>query len=117
MRIRPAYIALALLALVLTSTQAFAGGGNKEGTAAADQLLIPVGARGIALGSAYTAGLTGVEAIYFNPAGLSGMNHGVEVLFSQMNGLDNDGISYFVIGSNAERLLYESTSSVLITRD
>lgn len=102
MRIRPGYIALALLALVLTSTHAFAGGGNKEGTAAADQLLIPVGARGIALGSAYTAGLTGVEAIYFNPAGLSGMNHGVEVLFSQMNGLDNDGISYFVIGSNVE---------------
>jgi hypothetical protein len=104
MRIRPGYIAMALLVFVLTASTAFAQSGNKEGTAAADQLLIPVGARGIALGSAYTAGLTGVEAIYYNPAGLSGSNHGVEVLFSQMNGLDNDGISYFVIGSLVEGL-------------
>jgi hypothetical protein len=102
MRNRPGYIMTALLLLVLTVSTAFAGGGNKEGTSAADQLLIPVGARGIALGSAYTAGLTGVEAIYYNPAGLSGTNHAVEVLFAQMNGLDNDGISYFVIGSNVE---------------
>lgn len=102
MRISLSYMKATLLALVLLASQAVAGGGNKEGTAAADQLLVPVGARGIALGSSYTAGLTGVEAIYFNPAGLSGSNHGVEVFFSQMNGLDNDGVSYFVIGSNVE---------------
>ncbi len=102
MRIRPGYIAVAILALVLSASHAFAGGGNKEGTASAEQLLIPVGARGIALGSAYTAGLTGIEAIYYNPAGLSGTSHGVEVLFSQMNGLDNDGISFFGLGSNVE---------------
>ncbi len=102
MRISPRYIAAALLlAFALTGSVAVAGGGNKEGTAAADQLLVPVGARGIALGSAYTAGLTGIEAIYYNPAGLSGSRHGVEVMFSQMNGLDNeDGISYFGIGSD-----------------
>ncbi|MBE0644295.1 MAG: PorV/PorQ family protein [Bacteroidetes bacterium] len=102
MRISPRYIAAALLlAFALTGSVAVAGGGNKEGTAAADQLLVPVGARGIALGSAYTAGLTGIEAIYYNPAGLSGSRHGVEVMFAQMNGLDNeDGISYFGIGSN-----------------
>ncbi|MFZ1730800.1 MAG: PorV/PorQ family protein [Bacteroidota bacterium] len=101
MRISPRYIAAALLlAFALTGSVAVAGGGNKEGTAAADQLLVPVGARGIALGSAYTAGLTGIEAIYYNPAGLSGSRHGVEVMFSQMNGLDNeDGISYFGIGT------------------
>lgn len=104
MRISPRYIAAALLlAFALTGSVAVAGGGNKEGTAAADQLLVPVGARGIALGSAYTAGMTGIEAIYYNPAGLSGSRHGVEVLFSQMNGLDNeDGISYFGVGSNFE---------------
>jgi hypothetical protein len=104
MRISPRYIAAALLlAFALTGSVAVAGGGNKEGTAAADQLLVPVGARGIALGSAYTAGLTGIEAIYYNPAGLSGTIHGVEVMFSQMNGLDNeDGISYFGLGSNFE---------------
>ncbi|MDX9758391.1 MAG: PorV/PorQ family protein [Bacteroidota bacterium] len=104
MRISPRYIAAALLlAFALTGSVAVAGGGNKEGTAAADQLLIPVGARGIALGSAYTAGMTGIEALYYNPAGLSGSRHGVEVLFSQMNGLDNeDGVSFFGVGSNFE---------------
>jgi len=102
MRISFVYITAALLAVVLVTSQAVAGGGNKEGTAAADQLLIPVGARGIALGSAYSAGLTGVDAIYYNPAGLSGTRQDVEVMFSQMNGLDNDGISYFVVGSKFE---------------
>lgn len=104
MRISPRYIAAALLlAFALSGSVAVAGGGNKEGTAAADQLLVPVGARGIALGSAYSAGITGLEAIYYNPAGLSGTRHGVEVMFSQMNGLDNeDGISYFGVGSNFE---------------
>ena len=63
MRISLSYMKATLLALVLLASQAVAGGGNKEGTAAADQLLVPVGARGIALGSSYTAGLTGVEAI------------------------------------------------------
>ncbi|MCB2205924.1 PorV/PorQ family protein [bacterium] len=101
MRISPRYLAAALfMALALMASEAIAGGGNKEGTAAADPLLVPIGARGIALGAAYTAGITGVEAIYYNPAGLSGMNYGVEVMFSQMNGLDNDGISYFGVGSN-----------------
>ncbi|PLX29078.1 MAG: hypothetical protein C0600_09040 [Ignavibacteria bacterium] len=103
MRISPRYVAVVLIAaLSLMASEAVAGGGNKEGTAAADQLLIPVGARGIALGSAYTAGITGIEAIYYNPAGLSGSTHGVEVLFSQMNGLDNDGVSFFGVGSNFE---------------
>lgn len=104
MRISPRYIAAALLlAFALSGSVAVAGGGNKEGTAAADQLLVPVGARGIALGSAYSAGITGLEAIYYNPAGLSGTRHGVEVMFAQMNGLDNeDGISYFGVGSNFE---------------
>jgi hypothetical protein len=101
MRISPRYLVAALfMALALMASEAVAGGGNKEGTAAADQLLIPVGAKGIALGSAYTAGITGIEAIYYNPAGLSGSNHGVEVMFSQMNGLDSDGISFFGVGSN-----------------
>lgn len=106
MRISPGYIAAAfLLAFALMGSVAVADGGNKEGTSAADQLLVPVGARGIALGSAYTAGITGIEAIYYNPAGLSGSLHGVEVFFSQMNGLDNaDGISFFGVGNNFEGL-------------
>lgn len=101
MRISPRYLAaVVLMVMAVTASEAMAQDGNKEGTAAADQLLIPVGARGIALGSAFTAGITGVEAIYYNPAGLSGSTHGVEVMFSQMNGLDNDGISFFGVGSD-----------------
>jgi hypothetical protein len=93
------YTAIAL-ALVLLGGVAFAGGGNRVGSAGADQLLIPVGARGIALGSSYTAGITGVNAIYYNPAGLSGSASRAEAMFSQMTSIGDVGVSYFAVGGS-----------------
>lgn len=93
---------LVIFALVFGCAEAFAGGGNRLGTAGADQLLVPVGARGVALGSSYLAGITGVDAIYYNPAGLSGSPLATEVMFSQMTAFDNDGMSYLALGANFE---------------
>lgn len=90
---------LVVLALLSMSGEALAQG-NRLGTAGADQLLVPVGARGVALGSSYLAGITGVDAIYYNPAGLSGSTAGAEVMFSQMSSFDNDGVSYLALGAN-----------------
>ena len=56
-------IVAVIAVLTLVSATALAGGGNRVGTASADQLLIPVGARGIALGSSFSAGISGVNAI------------------------------------------------------
>lgn len=91
---------MALLAVLsLTGVTAFAGGGDRVGTAGGDQLLIPVGARGIALGSAYTAGISGLNAIYYNPAGFSASTQRAEAMFSHMSSIGDIGVDYFAVGS------------------
>ncbi|MBL0175339.1 MAG: PorV/PorQ family protein [Ignavibacteria bacterium] len=88
--------------LLLAAACAVAGGGDRKGTAAADQLLVPVGARGIALGSSCVAGISGVNALYYNPAGLAATPHSVDAMFSQTSSFDNDGISTAAIGVRFE---------------
>jgi len=89
-----------VVVLAVACATALAGGGNRVGTAGAEQLLIPVGARGVALGSSYTAGITGVNAIYYNPAGLSASTARAEATFSQMSHVGDIDVSYVGIGAN-----------------
>ncbi len=79
----------------------FAGDVARKGTTGAEQLLIPVGARGIATGGAMLANLTGLESIYYNPAGLA---HGqeTEAMFSYMTYLADINVSYIAVGTNLE---------------
>lgn len=91
-------LALAL-ALVLLSAVAMAQGGGRNGTSAADQLLVPVGAQGIALGSSYSAGISGLNAIYFNPAGLAASNHSAEAMFSHTQSFGDIGVDYAAVGA------------------
>ncbi len=93
-------ITAAAVVLALSGPAALAGGGNRTGTASGEQLLIPVGARGIALGSSYTAGITGLNAIYYNPAGLSASASSAEVMFSQMSFIGDIGVAYAAVGAN-----------------
>ncbi|HUU30382.1 MAG TPA: PorV/PorQ family protein [archaeon] len=51
-------------------TQGIPAGASFVGVRAAEFLEIPVGARGIAMGSAYTAAADDITAIWWNPAGL-----------------------------------------------
>jgi len=88
-----------VLALSLLSANALASGGNRQGTAAADQLLIPVGARGIALGGSYSAGMSGINAIYYNPAGLSASSSRAEAMFSQLSQFGDVSISSVAVGA------------------
>ncbi len=76
---------IVIFAVLFATSQVFASGGNRIGTAGAQELLLPVGASSIALNGANTSYVTGVDAIYFNPAGLSGSKHETEVTFSSMN--------------------------------
>ena len=72
---------LLLAAFFLPAPSAFAQQGfdsqtrtvNKRGTTAADFLGIPVGARATALGGAITAAVSDPIAIYWNPAGIAGI--------------------------------------------
>jgi hypothetical protein len=88
-----------LLALTLISATANAQGGGRSGTAAAEQLLVPVGARGIALGSAYSAGISGLNAIYYNPAGLAASKNAAEAMFSHTQSFGDIGVDYAAVGA------------------
>jgi len=79
---RPALCAVALAALLAGVTAvAHAGSDGRKGTAGASELLIPVGPRGSALGDAVVGDASGIEAAYYNPAGLAA-GSGTEVAFS-----------------------------------
>ena len=84
-------------AFLLTST--FAGDVSRKGTTGAEELLIPIGARGIATGGSFLANVTGLESIYYNPAGLD-INPRTEAMFSYVNYLADINISYFAIGTS-----------------
>lgn len=89
--------------LLILSISVFAGDVSRKGTTGADELLIPVGARGIATGGSMLASLTGLESIYYNPAGLD-MSQGAEAMFSYMNYLADINVSYFAASTSLEGL-------------
>ena len=88
--------------LLLGVDSIYAGGGNRTGTAGATQLLIPIGARGIALGGAEVATSTGIEALFWNPAGVAEMDNSATVAFSHMNYIADIGVEYGAVSANFE---------------
>jgi opacity protein-like surface antigen len=87
------------LIVLLIATSIYAGDVSRKGTTGADYLLIPVSARGIATGGAFVANLTGLESIYYNPAGLD-VSSGTEFMFSYMSYLADVKISYLGASTN-----------------
>lgn len=87
-------VLMALLLVVGLSFQAFAGNPDKKGTAGAMELLIPMGAKGTALAGSNIASVTGVEAMYWNPAGIACMNSNIETSFSYMKWIADVNVSY-----------------------
>lgn len=97
------FIYLLLIGLLTTGT-IFASGGNRNGTAGASQLLIPVGARGIALGGSAVVNASGLEALYYNPANLARASYATNAMFSHMNYIADIGVEYGAISTNIEGL-------------
>lgn len=90
---------LIVLLILLITTVNFAGDATRKGTTGADQLLIPVGARGIAIGGAFVANTTGIESIYYNPAGLDVAQRS-EGMFNYMSYLADINVSYVAASAN-----------------
>ncbi len=88
-----------IIVLLACAIPNYAGDKSRKGTTGADQLLVPVGARGIATGEAFLSNITGLEAIYYNPAGFAHTN-GSEAMFSYMSYVADINVSYFAIGTN-----------------
>jgi hypothetical protein len=91
-----------MLALVVATRVADAGSGNRTGTNGASELLIPVGTRYIGMGGTGTAMATGVEALYWNPAGAARMQNSVGVYVSHMSYIADIGVDYGAVSANIE---------------
>ena len=86
--------------LFLGATQADAAGRDRIGTSAAPELLIPVGARGMALGGASIATTSGVDALHWNPAGLFRSANRVDLMVSTMDYIAGVQVNYLAVGSH-----------------
>jgi len=105
MKITFAKLSILCVALVCAVTSvSYAGRGDKAGTSAAPMLLIPVGARDIALGGSNLASSIGVDAIYYNPAGLAFSKKNSEAMFSHMNYIADIGVDYLAVSTSFEGL-------------
>ena len=89
-----------LIITVIYVTVLLAGTGKSVGTAGAMELLIPTGAKGIALNGANSANVSGADAIYYNPAGISNLGSSVETQFSSYNYIADIGLSYGALATN-----------------
>lgn len=91
-----------LIAVLLACCTApgIAGRGDKAGTAAAAELLIPVGARSVALAGSSLSTVSGIEALYWNPAGLARGEMSSVLLVSHMSYLAGTSVDYFGAGVN-----------------
>ena len=95
-------ILIIILFLTIAMGNLFAGGGDRTGTAGGVELLIPVGARGIAMGSANVSNTYGIEALFWNPAGVSKLDHSVDLTFSHMNYIADIGVEYGAVATSIE---------------
>ncbi|HQG46745.1 MAG TPA: hypothetical protein PLG50_13885, partial [bacterium] len=92
-------VLVTLAILVVLAAQAFAGASNRAGTNAASELLIPVGARYIGMGGATAASVQGIDAIYWNPAGLDRASYRATAQFSQMSYLAGIDVTYAAVAA------------------
>ncbi|NKB68084.1 MAG: PorV/PorQ family protein [Candidatus Latescibacteria bacterium] len=93
-----ALLVLAAACLVWGDAQVHAEGRNRVGTAAAPELLIPVGARDMALGGASIATTSGIESLHWNPAGLSRSENNVDLMVSTMDYIAGIQVNYAALG-------------------
>lgn len=76
-----------------------AGDVSRLGTTSGTQLLIPIGARALAMGGAPLGIISGAEAIYWNPAGISAASKS-EVMFNNMQYIADIDVNYLSIVYN-----------------
>lgn len=98
------WLVLSGLLVITIHSMSFAGGENRVGTNAASELLIPVGARDIAMGGSSIATTSGLNAIFWNPAGLARSKNSTNAMFSHMNYIAGIGIDYVAVSTSFEGL-------------
>ena len=92
-------ILLACFLVITGASSARAGRPDKAGASAAPELLIPVGPRSIALAGSSLATASGIEALYWNPAGLARSPHTANAMFTHMSYIADIGVEYLAISN------------------
>jgi hypothetical protein len=95
-----AVVLCVMMAVMNNSLNAQSSENKRIGTAAATELLIPVGARDLAMGGSGIAVSNGVDAIHWNPAGLARQSNAAEGLFSTMSYIGDINVNYGAVGIN-----------------
>jgi len=103
-RTRISKVLMFLLVATIMMSIAFAGSDKRRGTAGAQELLIPVGSVGTAMGGSYSAVISGIEAAYWNPAGVALLEGNGEAIFSHMNYIADINVEYAGIASRVGSL-------------
>ncbi|MEW5795197.1 MAG: PorV/PorQ family protein [Candidatus Zixiibacteriota bacterium] len=80
---KPRIVLSMAVLLALCISTAFAGNADRIGSAGAQELRIPYGSRGTAMGGAVVANTSGIESMFWNPAGLATLE-GTEAMFSYL---------------------------------
>lgn len=88
--------------LILGMAASVFGQAARNGTSAASQLLIPQGARYLSGGGA-VATSEGLDAVYWNPAGLSRSPSRVDAVFSRRLYIADIDVNFFGVGVNLPR--------------
>ena len=99
MKLKLVLVTAILLAVGLTS--AYAGNADRIGSAGAQELRIPFGSRGTAMGGSIVANAYGIEAMYWNPAGLATLE-GTEAMFSYLPYIADIDQNFVGIATNIE---------------
>ena len=94
-------VIMTMVLLVLSLSSAYAGNSLRVGTAGAQELLIPIGSRGTAMGGAVLSTAYGVEAMYWNPAGLAGLE-GTEAGFTHLPYFADIDVNFAGVATNIE---------------
>lgn len=97
---RKTFLILAVL-LVMCLGTVYAGNESRIGTAGAQELLFPTSARGAALGGSVVANSFGVDAMYWNPAGLASLEAS-EAMFTHIPWLAGIDIEYVAVATTIE---------------
>ncbi len=99
MKYRVFYITLCFCVALVLMINTVEAQNQRSGSSAAPELLIPVGARDLALGGSSLANSSGVESIHWNPAGLGRISYDAEGMFSSMSYIADIGVSYGAVAS------------------
>ena len=92
------FIFILSVLMLLHFVQLAEASGRKLGTSGAAELTIPMGVGSVGLSGSNIADVKGMDAIYWNPAGLSQLSS-TEASFSYMDYFAGMKISYFTVGA------------------